>query len=69
MSDHFNGLTPVQAELLALLSDECGELVQIIGKIMRHGLDSARVCFTGNPNRAAMALNRERHASSAGEKP
>lgn len=39
-SAHFNKLTPVQAELLALLAEECGELVQAIGKILRHGLDS-----------------------------
>jgi NTP pyrophosphatase (non-canonical NTP hydrolase) len=37
---HFNGLTPAQAELLALLAEECGELVQAIGKTLRHGLDS-----------------------------
>lgn len=37
---HFNHLPPDQAEALALLAEECGELVQIIGKILRHGLDS-----------------------------
>jgi NTP pyrophosphatase (non-canonical NTP hydrolase) len=40
MDQHFNGLTPAEAELLALLSEECGELVQAIGKTLRHGLDS-----------------------------
>lgn len=35
---HFNRLSPAQAEALALLSEECGELQQIIGKILRHGL-------------------------------
>ncbi len=40
MSDHFNGLTPREAELLALLAEECGEVVQAIGKILRHGLES-----------------------------
>lgn len=38
--EHFNGLTPAEAELLALLAEECGELVQAIGKTLRHGLDS-----------------------------
>lgn len=38
--EHFNGLTPVEAELLALLAEECGELVQAIGKILRHGIFS-----------------------------
>lgn len=37
---HFNGLTPKEAELLALLSEECGELIQAIGKILRHGFES-----------------------------
>lgn len=37
---HFNGLTPMEAELLAILSEECGEVVQIVGKILRHGLSS-----------------------------
>lgn len=37
-SQHFNNLTPKQAELLAMLAEECGEVVQIVGKILRHGL-------------------------------
>lgn len=37
---HFNGLTPKEAELLAVLSEECGELIQAIGKILRHGFES-----------------------------
>lgn len=38
--DHFNGLTPAQAERLAMLAEECGEVIQIVGKILRHGYDS-----------------------------
>lgn len=37
---HFNGLTPAEAERLALLAEECGECVQAIGKILRHGYES-----------------------------
>ena len=37
---HFNGLSPALAERLALLSEECGEVVQVIGKIQRHGIES-----------------------------
>lgn len=40
MSDHFNRLTPAAAEALALLAEECGEVIQMIGKSLRHGLDS-----------------------------
>lgn len=38
--NHFNALTPAEHERLALLSEECGELVQAIGKILRHGYES-----------------------------
>jgi NTP pyrophosphatase (non-canonical NTP hydrolase) len=34
---HFNQLTPAEAERLAILAEECGEVVQVIGKILRHG--------------------------------
>lgn len=37
---HYNGLTPAQAERLAMLAEECAEVVQIVGKILRHGQDS-----------------------------
>jgi NTP pyrophosphatase (non-canonical NTP hydrolase) len=36
----FNDLSPAEAERLAMLSEEAGEIVQIIGKIFRHGYDS-----------------------------
>ena len=35
-----NNLTPAQLERLAILSEECGEVQQMIGKIIRHGYDS-----------------------------
>lgn len=41
MTEHFNKLTPAEAERLAMLSEECGEVVKIIGKIFRHGYDSS----------------------------
>lgn len=40
MPEYFCNLTPKELELLAIGSEECGEVVQIIGKILRHGLDS-----------------------------
>lgn len=36
----FNRLTPNEAERLAILAEECGEAIQIIGKILRHGYES-----------------------------
>lgn len=38
---HFNNLTPAEAERLALLAEECGECIQAIGKILRHGYESS----------------------------
>jgi hypothetical protein len=38
--DHFNQLLPAQVEALALLMEECAEVQQVIGKILRHGLYS-----------------------------
>lgn len=35
-----NGLTDAQLERLALLSEECGEVVQMVGKTIRHGFES-----------------------------
>jgi hypothetical protein len=36
----FNQLTDAESEALALLAEECAETIQIIGKILRHGIDS-----------------------------
>lgn len=47
--DHFNGLTPAEAELLALLAEECGECVQAIAKILRHGNYSANPLLESGP--------------------
>jgi len=48
---HFNGLSPAEAERLALLLEEAGEVVQAVGKILRHGYEST------HPN--GSATNRE----------
>jgi hypothetical protein len=37
---HFNELSPAQAERLALLIEEQGKVLQVIGKILRFGYDS-----------------------------
>jgi hypothetical protein len=41
MSENFNGLTPAETERLALVAEECAEVVQVIGKILRHGYESS----------------------------
>jgi NTP pyrophosphatase (non-canonical NTP hydrolase) len=40
MAEHFNGLSPQAAEMFALLIEECGEVIQVCGKILRHGYTS-----------------------------
>lgn len=52
--DHFNGLTPAEAERLALLAEECGEVVQVIGKILRHGYDSRHPDNMDGPDNRAL---------------
>ncbi|NMG29348.1 MazG nucleotide pyrophosphohydrolase domain-containing protein [Aromatoleum evansii] len=52
MDGHFNGLTPAQAERLAVLAEELGEAVQAIGKILRHGYESRSPA--GATNREAL---------------
>lgn len=38
--EHFNKLTPAEAERLAILAEECSEVVKTAMKIMRHGYES-----------------------------
>ncbi len=47
--EHFNKLTPAQLERLALAAEEMGEAIQIIGKILRHGLDSQNPLVENGP--------------------
>jgi NTP pyrophosphatase (non-canonical NTP hydrolase) len=35
----FNKLTPAEVERLSCLAEECGEVVQMVGKILRHGYE------------------------------
>ncbi len=41
MEQNFNNLTPAETERLAILSEECGEVIHAIGKILRHGYESS----------------------------
>lgn len=55
MSEHFNGLTPAELECLAVLAEECGEVIHIIGKILRHGYNSIDPTKSNNlTNRALL---------------
>ncbi len=53
---HFNGLHPAEAERLALLIEECGEVVQAASKVLRHGYKSYDPTVRGGPdNQEALA--------------
>ncbi len=64
-ADEFTtGLTPAQIERLALLIEECGEVIQAATKILRHGFEST------NPyNRSSTkhTTNREALAKELGQ--
>ena len=60
---HFNGLTPAQAERLAILSEECGEIIQVIGKIQRHGMESCHP--DGGPTNRMLLEKELGHAYAA----
>lgn len=47
----YNELSDAQEESLVLLAEECGEVVQCIGKILRHGLTSRHPTKGGIDNR------------------
>ncbi|WP_067986166.1 MazG nucleotide pyrophosphohydrolase domain-containing protein [Neptuniibacter pectenicola] len=49
---HFNKLTPAEAERLSILAEECAEVIQVIGKIQRHGFDSCHP--NGGPNNRSL---------------
>ena len=48
---HFNKLTPAEAERLAMLAEECAEVIQVIGKILRHGYESYHPADPSQTNR------------------
>jgi NTP pyrophosphatase (non-canonical NTP hydrolase) len=54
-TEHFNGLTEAEAERLAILIEECGEVTQAACKILRHGYDSNNKGQMPETNREALA--------------
>lgn len=40
MNKPFNELTDAEAERLAILAEECAEVIKCVGKILRHGYES-----------------------------
>lgn len=51
----FSNLTNAEAERLAILAEECGEVVQMVGKVLRHGYrSSSPLKPKGSPNNRAL---------------
>lgn len=48
---HFNNLMPDEAERLAMLAEEAAEVIQIVGKIQRHGYESFHPVDPNTSNR------------------
>ena len=46
--DNFNILSPAETERLAILAEEMGEALQVIGKILRHGYESVNPTLPEN---------------------
>jgi len=46
---NINNLSEAEIERLALLAEEMGEVIQIIGKILRHGYDSSNPLLDESP--------------------
>jgi len=53
----FNGLTPAEHERLAMLAEEAAEVVQIVGKILRHGYESKHPDNMNGPTNRHMLEN------------
>lgn len=53
----FNGLTPAEHERLAMLAEEAAKVVQIVGKILRHGYESKHPDNMNGPTNRQMLEN------------
>lgn len=53
--DNFNQLTPAETERLSMLAEECAEVIQVIGKILRHGYDNYHPADPTTTNRDLLA--------------
>ena len=51
---HFNKLSNAELERLALLAEECGEVIQIVNKTIRHGYENSHEKYDNKTSRAML---------------
>lgn len=56
MTEPFNKLTEAELERLSYLLEECGEVIQFIGKVQKHGFDSRHPKYGDKSNRESLAI-------------
>lgn len=56
MSKFSNNLSDAQMERLALLAEECAEVVQAVAKVQRHGYESVNPLEPGDTNRKMLEI-------------
>jgi NTP pyrophosphatase (non-canonical NTP hydrolase) len=56
LADHFNELTNEEQERLSMLLEECGEVLQVIGKIQRFGFDNSHSKYGDKTFRELLAM-------------
>jgi len=61
----FNDLCPAEVERLAILAEECAEVIQIVGKILRHGYKSTHPDNEDGPNNREMLEGEIGHVLNA----
>lgn len=67
MKEFSNNLTPAELERLALLAEECSEVVQIVNKIIRHGYESFNPYDEDKTTNRALLSKELGHLSLAGD--
>ncbi len=51
---HFNKLSNAELERLACLAEECGEVIQIVNKTIRHGYENSHEKYNNKTPRAML---------------
>ena len=61
MTNHYNQLSEAELERLAILAEECAEVIQVVNKIIRHGYAD------GAPDKPVFVENRKELEKELGD--